>query len=630
MKERAVRAFAAEGGERFMTDGNWKQAGSVFKIGLAVLLFVILVGSMSVLPEQAQAAGKKIKKGSTSLEQKRKNARKAIISSAKKQKKKILSSKSEWTVGEGKHVYYVSENGNDTNDGRTPETAWATLDKVNSAACPEGFSEDSIKRFPEFLWAVQHPEEKAELESGDVVLFERGGSWRGVLRSVEGVTYSAYGTGDKPRISSSPENGTGKEKWKLVSGTTNIWEFYKTIQDCGGILLGEDTVAIKNAPFWSEEKQCFLNTENRENSSGEEYQKAEPFDYTMLDDLQFFNELDFDGSVQEDVGRLFSATGKLYLRCDAGNPGKVYSSIEFFTGNNAYNQGIASPADGVIFDNLAFYHSSVGVNAQQNRNVIVRNCDIRYGGGIVQAYNLGWDENGNVAYASIVRCGDGIGIGGTNNRAENNFVSNYFDNGITVEEFWYDGAESDNPRKNITISGNLIEYCNGGIMVADWMVWQRPEREDFVSFQDIRIENNTCMYSGLNGWSRQEAFETGYSISGALCIFLNRGASGIITVKGNTFFETPRIAQLVVLHYMKNGEKTPPVVFTDNTYVQKSSGRIAEVARFELTPENSYLSDIYEWIQQDKQVNKKVKKYLGDRSAVTVKQYKKVIKNHRK
>lgn len=605
-----------------MTDGRCKQAGNVFGISLAVLLFVILVGSMSVFPEKAQAAGKKIEKENTSLEKKRKNARKAIVSSAKKQKRKILSSKSEWTVGEGKNVYYVSENGNDKNDGRTPETAWATLDKVNSAACPEGFTEDSAKQFPEFLWTVQHPEEKAELNSGDVVLFERGGIWRGVLRSVDGVTYSAYGTGDKPCISSSPENGTGKEKWKLVSGTKNIWEFYKTIQDCGGILLGEDTVAIKNAPFWSDEKQCFLNTNNRENLSGEEYQKAEPFDCTMLEDLQFFNELNFEGSVQEDVSRLFCSTGKLYLRCDAGNPGKVYSSIEFFTGNNAYNQGIASPADGVIFDNLAFYHSSVGVNAQQNRNVTVRNCDVRYGGGIVQAYNLGWDENGNVTDASVVRCGDGIAIGGTNNRAENNFVSNYFDNGITVEEYWYDGAESENPRKDITISGNLIEYCNGGIMVADWMVWQQPDRDDFASFQNIRIENNTCMYSGLNGWSRQEAFETGYSLSGSLYLFLNRGASGI-TVKGNTFFETSHIAQLVVLHYIKNGEKTLPVVFTDNIYLQKSSGRIAEVARFYLTEDNTYSSDLYEWILQDKQVNKKLKKYLGDRSAVTVKQYKK-------
>ena len=34
--------------------------------------------------------------------------------------------------------YYVSASGNDANDGKTPETAWQTLEKVSGATLAEG------------------------------------------------------------------------------------------------------------------------------------------------------------------------------------------------------------------------------------------------------------------------------------------------------------------------------------------------------------------------------------------------------------------------------------------------------------------------------------------------------------
>lgn len=57
--------------------------------------------------------------------------------------------------------------GDDANDGLTPQTAWATLNKVNGA----------------------------NLQRGDGVYFERGGLWCGQLWAQEGVIYSAYGSG---------------------------------------------------------------------------------------------------------------------------------------------------------------------------------------------------------------------------------------------------------------------------------------------------------------------------------------------------------------------------------------------------------------------------------------------------
>ena len=68
--------------------------------------------------------------------------------------------------------YYISNNGDDNNDGLSPETAWATYDRPNSF----------------------------EFESGDLVLFERGVLWRGMLKAQNGISYSAYGEGPKPKL----------------------------------------------------------------------------------------------------------------------------------------------------------------------------------------------------------------------------------------------------------------------------------------------------------------------------------------------------------------------------------------------------------------------------------------------
>ena len=85
-------------------------------------------------------------------------------------KREILSSEDRVTVT-GK-TYYVSNMGNDDNDGTAPERAWKTLARVSAA----------------------------ELLPGDGVRFCRGDLFRGFLETREGVTYAAYGTGDKPRF----------------------------------------------------------------------------------------------------------------------------------------------------------------------------------------------------------------------------------------------------------------------------------------------------------------------------------------------------------------------------------------------------------------------------------------------
>ena len=80
--------------------------------------------------------------------------------------------------------YYISPEGNDNNSGTSASSPWQTLDKVNSG------------RF----------------SRGDKVLFECGGKWYGQLNiPASGVTFGAYGSGDKPVI----------HGWKTLTGWTN-------------------------------------------------------------------------------------------------------------------------------------------------------------------------------------------------------------------------------------------------------------------------------------------------------------------------------------------------------------------------------------------------------------------------
>lgn len=142
-------------------------------------------------------------------------------------------------------AYYVSNSGNDSNDGKSPETAWATVTHVN----------------------------RAILNAGDAVFFERGGTWRATpVYTQEGVTYSAYGEGAKPRIISSPENGAGEEKWSLYHEGANgekIWVFYWDMPECGALVLNGTKAAQKILGFWDGSQ--YLNYDGDYNLASPDY-----------------------------------------------------------------------------------------------------------------------------------------------------------------------------------------------------------------------------------------------------------------------------------------------------------------------------------------------------------------------
>lgn len=95
-------------------------------------------------------------------------------------------------------TYYVSNGGDDDQDGLSPDSAWRTIDKVN----------------------------RSTFQAGDAILFRRGDTWREELvidwsgSENAPITFGAYGTGDKPRILGS-ERATG---WTAVDGHADVWQ----------------------------------------------------------------------------------------------------------------------------------------------------------------------------------------------------------------------------------------------------------------------------------------------------------------------------------------------------------------------------------------------------------------------
>ncbi len=327
---------------------------------------------------------------------------------AVERKNEILSTTDDISVNGT--IYYVSIDGSDNNDGKSPETAWATLSKVSSSGV---------------------------LKSGDTVLFKRGDMFRGNLTTVRGVTYGAYGEGSKPIISASEENGAVESNWSLVSGTSNIWIYNKQMVNLGGIVAvknGEEILLERKVVYYSQNDDSYYLDSSRRNK------------FNPNKDLQ--NGWMF---VAEKTSNVTTEKSDILVRCDDGNPGKVYSSIEFIDGK----AHAISAKSNVTIDNLAIkYTSRHGIGAGTVSNLKVTNCEIGWIGGGLQSYT----KNSSGVY-SAVRYGNGVEVyGGCNNFIiDNCYVYQCFDAGITNQ--YQKGGSNAITEENVYFTNNLIEYC---------------------------------------------------------------------------------------------------------------------------------------------------------------------------
>lgn len=300
--------------------------------------------------------------------------------------------------------FYVSEStGNDKRDGRTPLTAWKTIERLNYQ----------------------------RLEPGMFVLFERGGTYRGSVRTWPGVTYTAYGTGPKPRIYGSPENGAQPSKWERTDNP-KVWAYAIGCDDVGTLVFdGGSSCATK----------VLLQTDRK---TGRRFNKitGRPFNsYKDLDvDLHFWHDYYTNG------------TGKVYL-CSEQNPALRFASIEFNVKTCGFR---VQNCENVTIDNFDIRYVGVhGVSAGTCRGLRVTNCEFHWIGGSIQGEKL-------FGHDFPTRLGNGVEVYGGCDGFEviNCLFDQIYDAGVTHQKLRLTASDGSLDQRNVLYKGNVFRNCN--------------------------------------------------------------------------------------------------------------------------------------------------------------------------
>ena len=451
--------------------------------------------------------------------------------------------------------YYVSTGGDDKNDGLSPERPWATMARVNAT----------------------------EFKPGDGVFFRRGDLWRGKMieNYQEGVTYSAYGEGPKPAFYGSPGNGAGGEKWTLADEANHIWVYETELPFCGSIVLNGEQAAVKHWLYWNGKQYTKFGTDDV------------PFAFSHMKNLTFHNDVDLtdwsmDESHWDSNGNLgvwdCEKVGKLYLRCDEGNPGEVFRSIEFSTG-----QGVIV-GSGCVVDNLCIkYVGNSGVmnGADSLLGLTVQNCEVAFMGDTYLSFEPGSKLG--------VGGGEGFTFSGYGSTCKNNYVHDGREGSFTVELGW-DGTVQAGQQKmgGLEAAGNLFERNNVGIGIIIFL-----EETPNLELSDILIDDNYFVQIGY----KEDL--TGSIPWGDCCIWVTFAGSGDqlrnMRVSNNLFY----LAYPKLVNLYRVGEAD--IRFEGNTYVQGLYQQVLSYAKTFDTQQEFYVRDpgVFEYA---------VTQILGDRT----------------
>ena len=390
------------------------------------------------------------------------------------------------------NTYYVSNAGDDANDGRSPASAWKTLSRVS----------------------------EAELSYGDGVLFCRGDIFRGQLMTAPGVSYGAYGKGEKPRFYSWIEDLADPALWECYDADLHIWKYNKPILDVGTLVFdGGVAHSYKLIPSYIKGKFVCREDESR------------PFDLRreMIRDLDIYWHFESTLTTNPSKGEDFpipevndQSFGELYLRCDRGNPGEVWREIEALAGRNMIYVG---GNENVTIENLCLKYigrHAIGAGGMCSKGLCVRGCEIGWVGGAIQHY-YGTDPNyPQGGRGTVTRFGNGVEVYGgcVDYEVSDCYCYEIYDAAIT-HQVTTNGLHFE--MKNVLYRDNLIERCVYSIEY--FLDMTKGDTESFM--ENVEMCGNILRLCGygwgqqrhnkhtpahIKGWSYYNALRSGYRV----------------------------------------------------------------------------------------------------------------------
>ncbi len=449
-------------------------------------------------------------------------------------------------------TYYISNNGNNNNDGLSPETAWATLDRV---------------------FETHWPLTRDLLKPGDTVLLERGGTWyvapdeiegltSDAYNIVEGVTLGAYGEGARPVIRGDIPEANDSAFWTLYhdENGVKIWASADRLQDSNVIVFnGGESYAEEIMPHWSTTLNNYCNA------------KGDPFDITseLSKDLSFCCMLDLDNAESIDLQNS-TARGTLYLRCDEGNPAEVFDEVavpQAQTGFGVHTNAALVDLDIRYFTCIAAELS--GYDGYTGQQVI--NCEVSWCGGLISEYQFSDERPEGVLRPYCA--GGALQVSGSENSVRDCYIHHCGPMTLIIS-IHVDGPEK-RTLENMTHSGNLIEYCGAALHIADLAKMDNIDAEGFIS--NLTFSDNIVMYCG-EGWIESFILQVENPHSGffsALENFMGASNNDGIYITDNIFCGSK--ANLLCLTdnlWNNTGKVNQPMVFSGNMYAQNKGGTL--------------------------------------------------------
>ena len=447
-------------------------------------------------------------------------------------------------------VYYISNSGNDNNDGLSPETAWATLDRA---------------------FETHWPLTRDLLKPGDTVLLERGGIWyispdeiegltSDAYNIVEGVTLGAYGEGARPVIRGDIPEANDSAFWTLYHNENGvkIWASKSKLQDSNVIVFnGGESYAEEIMPHWSTSLNNYCN------------EKGELFDIAtaLENNLTFCCMLDLDSAESMDLQNS-TARGTIYLRCDEGNPAEVFDEIavpQAQTGLGLHTNASIIGLDIRYFTCIAAELS--GYDDYTGQQVI--NCEVSWCGGLISEYQFSDERPEGVLRPYCA--GGALQVSGSENSVRDCYIHHCGPMTLICS------IHVDEPRmrrfENMTHTGNLIEYCGSALHIADLSKMDYEDAKGYIS--NLTFSDNIVICSG-EGWVENHILQIDSEHSMFFSAVENTmGASNNdgIYITDNIFYGS-RANLLCLTDNLWNdtGKVNQPIVFSGNVYAQYDDG----------------------------------------------------------